>query len=87
MLTITTTHMKASLGALSRNAPGSDARSVTERYWLSEDGRGINGEIAVEDPVFLARAIRLRVNLVRAPEGTEVLGFPCDPEASRRHLE
>ena len=86
-LTITTTHMKASLGALSRNAPGSDARSVTERYWLSDDGAGINGEITVEDPVFLTQAIRLRINLVRAPEGTEVLGFPCDPEASRRHLE
>ena len=87
VLTITTTHMKASLGALSRNAPGSDARAVTERYWLSDDGDGINGEITVEDPVFLTQAIRLRINLVRTPEGTEVLGFPCDPEASRRHLE
>lgn len=87
VLTITTTHMKASLGALSRNAPGSDARSVTERYWLPENGEDINGEITVEDPVFLTRAIRLRINLVRAPEGTEVLGFPCDPEASRRHLK
>lgn len=87
VLTITTTHMKASLGALSRNAPGSDARSVTERYWLPENGERINGEIIVEDPVFLTQSIRLRINLVRAPEGTEVLGFPCDPEASRRHLE
>ena len=87
VLTITTTGMKASLGALSRNAPGSDARAVTERYWLADAGAGINGEITVEDPVFLTQAIRLRINLVRAPEGTEVLGFPCDPEASRRHLE
>ena len=87
VLRITTTHMKASLGALSRNAPGSDARSVTERYWLSDNGQGINGEITVDDPVFLSRSITLRVNLVRAPDRTEVLGFPCDPEASRRHLE
>ena len=87
VLTITTTHMKASLGALSRNAPGSDARSVTERYWLPENGGRINGEITVRDPVFLTQEIRLRTNLVRAPEGAEVVGFPCDPEASRRYLE
>jgi len=86
-LTIVTTHMKASLGALSRNAPGSEARTVTERYRLSPDQQSLNGTITVEDPRYLTQPLMLKVRLVRAPEGTEIVSFPCDVAASQRYLD
>ncbi len=87
VLTITTTHMTASSGALSRNAPGSEARTVTERYSLADGGQGMRVAITVDDPLYLTHALTLRRSLVRAPEGTEVESFPCDVEASQRHLD
>ena len=85
-LTITTTNMKASLGALSRNAPGSAARTVIERYRLSRDGQSMSAEITVDDPLYLTRPIVLRTRLVKAPPDANVEAIPCDVSASQRHL-
>ena len=86
VVTIITTNMQASLGALSRNAPGSAARSVIERYRLSSDGQSMDAEITVDDPLYLMHPIVLHAHLVKAPAGTKVEDFPCDVEASQRHL-
>lgn len=85
-LIITTNNMKASLGGLSRNAPGSDQRSVTERYDLSPDGQALTGNITVRDPVFLQQDITLNVTLTRAPADMEIPVVRCSVEASQRYL-
>ena len=85
-LVIETSLLAAMPGGLSRNAPGSDARVVTERYTLSEDGNSMHGRITIHDPKFLTRDINLEVKLVRAEPGTEIVFFPCDIESSRRDL-
>ncbi|XOV90631.1 MAG: hypothetical protein ACFHX7_12285 [Pseudomonadota bacterium] len=86
-LTITTTALAPSWGGLSRNAPSSNARIVTERYTLSEDGQSITGTLTIEDKNFLQRTIELPLRLRRADAGTELVLFPCSIEASQRHLD
>ena len=86
-LVIETSGLAATLGGLSRNAPASDARVVTERYRVLPDGDSIEGQIVIEDEKFLTRTIQLPVRLRRAEPGTEIVLFPCDKEAARRHLD
>lgn len=86
-LVIQTTHLAAMPGGLSRNAPSSDARVVTERYRILDGGDAMEGRITIEDERFLTQAIELTVRLERAEPGTELVLFPCDLEASRRHLD
>ncbi|MDE0103321.1 MAG: hypothetical protein OXN89_13160 [Bryobacterales bacterium] len=85
-LVIRTMALAATLGGLSRNAPSSDARVVTERYRILPDGSGIGGQITIEDEKFLTRPIRLPLRLTRPEPDAELILFPCDPEAARRHL-
>ena len=85
-LVIRTTALAATLGGLSRNAPSSDSRVVTERYRVLQDGSGIGGQITIEDEKFLTRPIRLPLRLRRPEPEAELILFPCDPEAARRHL-
>ena len=86
-LEIETTALAATLGGLNRNAPSSDARVVFERYRLLPGGNAIEGLITIRDDKFLIRPIRLPVFLRRPEPGTELVLFPCDIEAARRHLE
>ena len=86
MLVIETTGLEAILGGLSRNAPSSDARVVTERYRVLPDGKTMEGRIAIEDEKCLTRDIQLSIGLRRTEPGTELVLFPCDVEASRQHL-
>lgn len=86
VLTITTARFTAGLGALSRNAPGSAQRVVTERYRLADDGQSMTLEMTVEDPLYLTQPVTLRRMLRRAPAGTTIESFPCDVEASQRDL-
>lgn len=87
MVRIETSNLTQAIGGLARNAPGSDARSVSEVYQLSADGQTMTGWITIHDPKFLTRDINLTVTLQRAPEGTELVTFPCDIEASQRYLD
>ena len=50
------------LGGLSRNAPSSDARVVTDRYRVSEYGGTLRVSLLIEDEKFLTRG---RPTLVR----------------------
>ncbi len=86
-LVIETTRLSATLGGLSGNAPASDARVVTERYRVLPDGNAIEGAITVEDEKFLTRPLQMSVRLRRAEPGAEIVLFPCDKKASRRHLD
>ncbi len=85
-LVITTTHLAPTLGGLSRNAPSSDARVVTERYRVLRDGEAMQGQMTIEDSKFLVRPVRLEVRLRRPEDGAELVLFPCSVEAARRHL-
>ncbi|MGJ8687954.1 MAG: hypothetical protein ACSHXZ_00410 [Gammaproteobacteria bacterium] len=87
VLTITTSNLTESLGALARNAPGSAQRTIKEVYQVTEAGRRISGTITIEDPLFLTQEIETSVNLLRAAAGTEVLSFPCDVASSQRYLD
>ena len=87
VLTIRTSNLVASLGALARNAPGSAQRSITEVYQSSANGRRVSGTITIEDPLYLTRPIEVPLTLVRAAEGAQILSFPCDVEASQRYLD
>ena len=85
-LVIRTVGAAPTSGGLSRNAPSSDARVVTESYRVLPGGDTIEGRIAIEDEKFLTRPLRLSLRLRRAEPGVELVLFPCDLEASRRHL-
>jgi len=85
-LVVKTTGLTATFGGLSRNAPSSDARVVTERYQLLEDGT-MELQIAIEDEKFLTQPLQMPVRIQRAEPGAELILFPCDVEAARRHLE
>ena len=85
-LVIRTVGAKPAFGGISRNAPSSDARVVTERYRVLGDGDSMAGRITIEDANFLTRPLELSVRLRRAEPGVELMLFPCDLEASRRHL-
>ena len=86
-LVIRTTALAPIWGGLSRNAPASDAREIEERYRLTPDGRSMHGVMVIEDPKYLRRQIELEVTLERTAPGIELHLFPCDLEASRRHLD
>ncbi len=86
VLTVTTSKLTASPGTLARNAPGSEKRTITEVYRLASHGRRITGTITIEDPLYLTKEIATSLTLVRAPEGTQLVSFPCDIEASQRYL-
>ncbi len=86
-LVIETTALTATLGGLSRNAPSSDARVVTERYRVLPGGDAMEGQITIEDEKFLTRAVQLGLRLRRPEAGTRLVLFPCDPVAARRHLD
>lgn len=83
---IRTVGATSAFGGISRNAPSSDARVVTERYRVLADGDSMEGRITIEDAKFLTRPLELSVRLRRAEPGVELVLFPCDLEASRRHL-
>ena len=85
-LVIRTAGATPAFGGISRNAPSSDARVVTERYRVLADGDSMAGRITIEDAKFLTRPLELSVHLRRAEPGVELVLFPCDLEASRRHL-
>lgn len=86
-LVIETTNYTASLGGLARNAPGSDARTVTERYRLSDDGRSLVGEMTLDDPRYLTHPLTRPLRLARAEEGATVEFFPCSVEAAQDYLD
>ena len=86
-LVITTKAFTPVWGGLSRNAPSSDARIVIERYRLSTDKQMIEGQLTIKDEKFLTRDLNLSVRLRRAEPGTELVLFPCDLDATRRHLD
>ena len=86
-LVIETTALAPIWGGLSRNAPSSDARTVTETYRVHADGLRMVGEIVIRDPKYLRRDLELTVELRRTEPGVELVLFPCDLEASRRHLD
>ncbi|GEM_PF-2036042 len=85
-LVIETGNLSAVAGGLARNAPGSESRSVTERYRLSPDGRTLIGEITVRDPQYLTQSVTRPVRLVRADPDTEIEIFPCSTESAQRYL-
>lgn len=85
-LVIETTNLSAGWGGLSRNAPGSDQRSVRETYHMV-DHDTIEGEIVIRDPVYLTRDVRIPVVLKRQPADVTIESFPCDVEVARRHLQ
>lgn len=87
VLTIMTSNLIESLGALARNAPGSAERTIKEVYQLAESGRRVSGTITIEDPLFLTREIETSLILARASAGTRVESFPCDVQASQRYLD
>lgn len=87
VLVIETTALAPTLGGLSRNAPSSDARVVTERYRVLPEGRVMEGHITIEDRKYLTQPLELSVRLRRAQPGVEIVLFPCDVEAARRHLK
>lgn len=86
VLVIRTVDAAPAFGGISRNAPSSDARVVTERYRVLGGGDSMEGRITIEDAKFLTRPLELSVRLRRAEPGVELVLFPCDLEASRRHL-
>ena len=86
-LVIETAGLAATLGGLGRNAPSSDARRVTEHYRLLPGGDSLEGQITIADEKFLTRPLQLRVRLRRPEPTAELVLFPCDPEAARRHLD
>lgn len=85
-LMIETTNAMGAWSGLGRNAPSSDARKVTETYWVVAGGK-MQGEIRIEDPKYLTQPLRMDVRLHRAAPGETVDSFPCDVAASRRHLK
>jgi hypothetical protein len=85
-LVIETTNLTAMAGGLGRNAPGSDARTVVERYRLSPDKQTLDGEITLNDPKYLTRPMMLHVAMTKQPEGTKIETFPCSIESARDYL-
>lgn len=85
-LVIRTVGAAPAFGGISRNAPSSDARVVTERYRVLADRNSMEGRLTIKDAKFLTRPLDLFVRLRRAEPGVELVVFPCDVEASRRHL-
>ena len=86
-LVIETANLSALPGGLGRNAPGSDARTVVERYRLSPDKQSLYGEMTITDPKYLTQPIKLRMKLLRQPEGTKIESFPCSIEGARSYLK
>lgn len=76
-LIITTTRLSEAWGGLSRNAPGSAARTVVETYRLA-DPDTIRGEIVITDPLYLTQPLSRQVLLRRAPASLSFESFPCD---------
>ncbi len=86
-LVIETTDLTAMPGGLGRNAPGSDARTVVERYRLSPDKQMLNGDLTISDPKYLTRPIMIRARMTRQPAGTEIPSIPCSIDSARAYLK
>jgi len=86
-LVIETADLAPTLGGLSRNAPSSDARTVTERYRLSPDHNTLYGEMTLRDPKYLTRPLVVHVTMTRQPRGTKIETFPCSIDHARDYLK
>lgn len=66
--------------------PSSEAKHIVERFALSSDGRHLDYEITIEDPVFLTAPVSYRTQWDYRPELVPP-DAPCDPATARRFLE
>lgn len=85
-LIVDTAHFAPAQWGIGGGVSSSDQKHLIERFTLAEDGRRIDYEYSITDPVYLLETITLSTQL-----GLDV-GYPfqdeygCDLEASGRHI-
>jgi hypothetical protein len=84
-LVVHTRNFTAARWGLGRGLPSSESKEVFERYKLSENGKRIEVEWTVIDPVFLAEPYTDTGGFI-LNNGVQFSDFNCDPRAARRHL-
>ena len=85
-LVVDTAYFAPAQWGIGGGVSSSEQKHLVERFTLTEEGRRIQFEYTIVDPVYLAEPITLSTTLALD------IGYPfqdeynCDPEASRRHL-
>ena len=85
-LVVETTNFREHPMGTSTNVPGSTQKKVTERFTLSEDGKGLQYSGTVEDPLYLASPGTWSGRLEYRP-GMPHSNQKCDVEIARRFLK
>lgn len=63
--------------------PSSEQKTLNEQFAVSPDGRTLVYTYELFDPVYLTEPYNGRVELTRAPEGTPIHEYACDPESAK----
>ncbi len=69
-----------------RGLPSSEKKEVAELYTLVNDGRRMEVEYSVKDPVYLKEPAAMSVGAYVLRNGVVLSDFDCDPRAAVRHL-
>jgi uncharacterized protein DUF6152 len=64
------------------DVPSSAQKTVVERYSASSDGRVLNYDYTLSDPVYLEKPYSYRIEFLRVPDDTPIYPYKCDLESA-----
>ena len=85
MLVVDTTNFRDHASGLSMSLPSSTRKHLTERFRVSEDGKGLMYSGVIEDPEYLARPVEWSGQWLYRPNMPHS-NQKCDVEVARKFL-
>jgi hypothetical protein len=85
-LVVDTTLFTAAQWGIGSGVSSSTEKHLVARYTLLDDGRRLQYEYVLEDPVYLAKPVSLSQTFSLNPNYAWQDEYGCDPEASSRHI-
>jgi len=85
-LVVETTHFVADRWGIHTGVDSSEQKHLLERFKLSNQGRSLDVQMTVTDPVYLKEPVVIDYHLAKLPD-RELLSVPCTLENARLFLE
>ena len=85
-LVVDTAYFAPAQWGIGNGVSSSEQKHLTERFTLLDDGRRLQYEYTLEDPVYLTEPVSLSPTFSLDPGYPWQNEYGCDPEASSRHL-
>ncbi len=85
-LVVDTAYFAPAQWGVGSGVSSSEQKHLTERFTLTDEGRRMQFEYTIEDPVYLTEPVTLSTTLALDSGYPFQDEYGCDPEAASRHL-